>query len=587
MAFDAAFLRACVLELNKNVIGLKVDKIQQPESDCVIITLRGAGGAKRILISADASGARVHLTNDRRENPKVAPMFCMLMRKHLTGGKLVGIDQPGFERVCDISFEVYNEFGELTKKHLAVEIMGRYSNLVLYEEGGRIIDAVRHVDLTMSRQRQVLPGLKYERPPAQGKVNPLTAERAEAEELLSSRCDRRCDKFLLDTFEGLSPLICREIAFRAAASDKMMSELDGGTRDKLIFQFVRMVELIKLYDFTPTLLSDPASGRPKEFTFTSVHQYGMEMSESSCAGFGELLDAFYQKRDRMERIRRRSHDILRVVVNAVERVSRKISIQRAELDSVADRDRLRLCADLIMSNLYRIEEGMDSVTVENYFEEGSPQITVKLDPFTSPTDNAQRYYKEYARAKVKESHLSQQLEASVAELEYLESVFDNLSKAETENELTELRDELISGGYISPAKGQKGQKKTPPSSPMRFESDDGFTIMVGKNNIQNDRLTLKTAGRFDIWFHVKNIPGSHTILFTDGAEPSELAMTQAATLAATYSKARDSKNVPVDFTQVRNVKKPSGARPGMVIYEKNRTAYVDPNEALAERLRKG
>lgn len=590
MALDAGFLRAVAVELRRDILNFKVDKIHEPTKDEIILQLRGFSGGVSLLLSANANNARVHLTGFRPENPSNPPMFCMLLRKHLSGAKLISIEQPDFERVLTFCFSGYNEFSEPVKKYLAVEIMGRHSNIVLFEEDRRIIDAIHHVDLTISSQRQVLPGLFYLPVPSQNKHNPLEMTKEEIDAVLSEQTEtQRVDKYLLDQFCGLSPLVLREVVFRSCYDiDIGLNRLTPSQRDKLKFQFGQLIGWIKEEKFTPVMLLNPMDKRPKDFSFINIYQYGTMVQEQVYDSFSKLLDEYYERRDAAERMRQKSQDVLKIITNAVSRSSKKLNAQQVELEEAKKREHLKIYGDLIMANLYHLEKGMKACQLENYYDAEAAPVTVALDERLTPSQNAQKYYKEYTKAKTKEKYLSVQIQTAQNDLMYLETVFDNLAKAENEREFSEIRRELQETGYItakrSEEKGKKN-KKSLPTQPMKFLSDDGFTIMVGKNNLQNDRLTLKMASKYDLWFHTKNIPGSHTVIFSLGKEITQTAIQQAAILAATFSKAKASYNVPVDYTSVKNVKKPSGAKPGMVIYDHYETAIVSPNENLATRLR--
>jgi predicted ribosome quality control (RQC) complex YloA/Tae2 family protein len=590
MALDAGFLKAVAAELCRNIISFKVDKIYEPTKDEIILQLRGYSGGVSLLLSANASNARVHLSNQRRENPATPPMFCMLMRKHLAGAKLISIEQPDFERVLYFRFSGYNELSEPTQKCIAMEIMGRHSNIVLFDEDGRIIDAIRHVDFSVSSQRQVLPGLYYKTVPSQNKHNPLTMTKEEIEAVLGDEKDpRRADKYLLDKFSGLSPLVLREVLFRSGCDmDVAMNQLTSVLREKLTFQFMQLIDQIKAEKFTPVMLMSPGDKKPKDFSFLNIYQYGTIISQKTYDSFSVLLDDFYEKRDAAERIRQKSQDVLKIINNAISRASKKMNIQKSELVEAKNRDRLKTYGDLIMANLHLLSKGMKSCQVENFYEPELPLISINLDDRLTPAQNAQKYYREYAKARTKEKYLTEQIQTAQSDILYLESILESLEKAENEREFSEIRGELKEAGYINAKKShEKGRKikKSTPTQPMKFLSDDGYTILIGKNNLQNDRLTMKMASKYDLWLHTKNFPGSHTVVVSQGQEIPPRTITQAAILAATFSKAKASHQVPVDYTAVKNVKKPSGAKPGMVIYDHYETAIVTPDENLVQRLR--
>lgn len=585
MALDSIFLHAVKTEIEKELISSKIDKVYQPEKDEIVLSFRSIGKGYRLLLSANANHPRVHFTEAKLENPQNPPMFCMLLRKHLLGGKLTEIYQQPFERVLRFTFDCFNELGDEVKKYLYIEIMGRYSNIIFTDGDNRIIDAVKHVDLTMSSQRQIMPGLNYFMPPSQDKLI-LSKDNIDVITDRLKQIDERLDKALLNTVSGLSPLVCRELSYLTSKqTDIRTSVLNEDAFDRLKFNLKTLCDMYSTGSYSPVILRKPEDKKPFEFCFMNITQYGrLALCES---GFtpSEVLESFYFEKAKKESIKQRASDIFRVITNAVERISKKINLQESELKTCADKNKLVLYGDLITANLYRLKTGDRFASVENYYEESCPVIDIPLDLSLSPSANAQRYYKEYRKAKNAEGFLKEQLEKGRAELSYLETVFDGLSKAENERELAEIRNELEAAGYLK-KQGKKQKGKQQISLPMEFITSDGFTVYAGKNNLQNDLLTLKTARKQDIWFHTKNIPGSHTILVTDGKNPTHEAMTEAAVIAATYSRGRDSKNVPVDYTEVRNVKKPAGAKPGFVIYETYKTAYVTPDAELSEKLRR-
>lgn len=584
MALDGAFLACLRRELVEALPDARVDKIYQPEREELIIALRYRGGTERLYLSAHAAAPRVHFTKETPENPAQPPMFCMLLRKRLTGGRLAAIRQDGLERALYFDFDCISELGDPVRLTLAAEIMGRHSNLILVGEDGIIIDAIKRIYPDMSSVRPVLPGMRYETPPAP--AGRFDLSRHTAEELATAVKDGKdtpLSKALLALSQGLSPLSCREIAYRACGGrDPQVSELTPAEWEKLI-DCIRRTQNAAFSGGVPYLLTKP-DGTPLEYSFQPIIQYGLEARGQEMPSYSALLDAFYARRAAAERLRVHSHDLLRVLTNAAERISRKLQNQRQELADAADRDRYRLYGDLINANMHLIPQGADAAEVVNYFDENCAPITIPLDPALAPAANARRYYKLYRKAQTAEEMLTARITAGEAELVYIDTVFDALSRATTLRELDELRTELEEQGYLRRQKNAQ-KKKLAPMKPLTFRSDDGFTILVGRNNLENDRLTLRTAKGSDVWLHTKNIPGSHVIVVCEGQTPPDRTLEQAAILAATNSKAADSVQVPVDYAFARHVKKPSGAKPGMVIYTDNRTAYVNPDPALAERLR--
>ena len=584
MALDGTFLRYMAAELNTRLSGTRVDKIRQPERDELDITFRSREGNLRLLLSASPNNPRVHLTEIPRENPLQPPMFCMLLRKHLSGARFAGVEQPGLERILFIRFDCHNELGDEVRRTLAVEVMGRRSNIMLLDAGGRIMDAVKHVDEQMSSVRPVLPGLLYEMPPAQDKTSLTDIDPAAVAAAVREQ-PGEVAKRLLGAVQGLSPIVCREMAFLACRDTAARAEAMTPEQEQRLIFFLKRLQLsVREGDGRPVLVADASTGRPLDFSFLDITQYGTGASVKPYPDFSLLLDGFYSERDRRERVSRRAHDMLGVISGAVEHISRRIDNQRAELKAGEGRERLRMCGDLISSNMFRLHKGLSRCELENFYAEGSPVVAIELDPSLTPSQNAQKYYREYRKASVAVNYLRAQIEAGRNELEYLDTVFDELSRAGGETELGEIREELIAVGYLK-NRGKKAAQRPRESAPLRFCSDDGFPIFVGRNNRQNDRLTLQTAAKTDIWLHTHNIPGAHVIISAGGRPVPAVTLTQAAVLAAYHSKAKESSQVPVDYAPVRNVRKPAGAKPGKVIYDDYHTAYVRPDPAVAERCR--
>ena len=576
MPFDALFLSAMTAELSE-MTGARIDRVQQPARDTVLLALRSRTGNRKLMISVNPNHPRVQFTALSFENPAQPPMFCMLLRKHLVGARILSFEQKPMERMLTIRLDCLDELGESAEKRLVLELMGRASNLILVGQDGRIIDCLRRVDLEMSEERQVLPGLYYHEPPTRGKINPYTLD-APAFSALLRRGDgeKRLDKYLLDSLDGLSPLVCRELAFcLCGETDAPLSALrDPDAAGSLLAGFFAE-------PFSPTLLLE--DGAPREFSCVDVRQYGGFLKKEQCADFSALLDAFYGKKERAERRRQRTQQLTRQITNHRDRTARKLLLQQKELSESRDRERLRRCGDLVMANLYAIKRGQTVLRTQDFYDPELREIDIPLQPQLSPQQNAARYYKEYAKAKNAEKVLGKQIERGSREKEYLESVLEELSRAETDRDIAEIRAELEAQGYVR-AQDRKKRMKQQPSSPMEFFSSGGFRLLVGRNNRQNDQLTLKTAHKQDIWLHAQKIHGSHVIICTGGAPVDDQTMTEAAELAALYSQARGGQNVAVDATQVRNVKKPVGALPGMVIYDRYNTLYVTPDESLPERL---
>ncbi len=575
MALDGAFLRHIKKELEENLINSKVDKIYQPSRDELILSMRSFEGIKKLLISARANSPRINITSSTPENPRTPPMLCMLLRKRLSGARLRSIHQPGLERILILEFEGKNELGDTVIMKLAVEIMGQYSNIVFIDEKNNIIDSVKRVDASMSSQRLILPGLQYQMPPSQKKLSVLEYD---ADDIISAvqgiNNNMLLSKALLNIIQGVSPIICRELEhLTGRGRDVFSKELDEELISRLRFFLKRTINIIRDCSGEPYIITDP-SKKPIDFTFEDIQQYGSGRSFKECKSFCELLDRYYAKRDALETIRQKSNDLNKLLNNAASRLIKKIYIQKEELSTCADREYFRICGDIIQANLYRINKGDPELKAENFYDENMSEITVKLDPALSPAANSQRYYKSYQKAKTAEQVLTVQISQAENELDYVSSVLDSLSRAESIRELDEIRTELTEQGYLK-SKGKK-QKNEAALPPLEFRSQSGFKILVGRNNKQNDKLTLKQADKNDLWFHTKDIPGSHTIIITQGNTVDDDTILFAASLAAAHSKARESGKTPVDYTKIRYVSKPQGAKPGMVIYTNQKTLFVEP-----------
>jgi len=579
MPFDAVFLTAVTDEL-RQAVGARVDKINQPSRETVLLQLRSPAGSWKLLLDANTGHPRLHFTTESFENPATPPMFCMLLRKHLTGGRLMELRQPPMERVVELVFACTDELGDPVEKRLVLELMGRNSNLVLVGGDGRILDCLRRVDFEMSEQRQVLPGLYYELPPGQGKQIPQQTPPQLVESQLL-RGQGPLDQWLLDHFSGLSPLICRELSHRLTGNASVeLGMLDLDEKQALAAKLSAQFETLD-GPWTPVLLR--REGKPKDFSYTSIAQYGDYMVPETCESFSALLDSFYTARDRAERMRARTAALHKQISNLRARTARKLENQRKELEATYDREQLRQMGDLVTANLHNITRGQTMLETENFYDPDLATIRIPLSPTLSPQKNAAKYYKDYAKAKTAEAVLTEQIARGETELEYLSSVLDELSRAETERDVGEIRQELTEGGYLR-AQRQKGGKapKVAKLRPRRFRSSEGFDIYVGRNNRQNDQLTLKDAMKRDIWLHTQKIHGSHVIIDCSMGEPGDDTLREAAQLAAQFSQAATGQNVPVDYTAVRNVKKPVGSKPGMVIYDHYNTLYVTPDPDWAE-----
>lgn len=577
MALDGIFLRHIKNEIEQQALLARVSQIYQPNRDELVFVLRTFGGSKKLLLSSRANSPRVNFCEKTPENPAQPPMFCMLLRKRIGGGKLVSVRQAGCDRILFLDFECINELGDTEILTVICEIMGMYSNIIVADnKSGVIIDSLKRVDLTMSSQRLVLPNLKYELPAPQDKLNILDSSPQEiTEKIKSLESEMPLNKALLRVIQGVSPIICRELEYRVC--EGVSNRVEGVLEDKL------NVEIANLKDLTEDCSGKPCivyreDGRPLDTAFMPIEQYGNFAEIKSVDGFSKALDEFYETRDSRERMRLKSQGLTKLLHNIRERLARKISKQQLELARCGEREQLRICGDLLQANLYRIERGAEFADVENFYDEQGRTLRIKLDPSISPAANAQKYYKDYQKAKNAEIALAEQIKNGREELEYIESVLDIVDRAETERELLQIRDELTDQGYLKPQKGKQHRQEK--LAPLEFMSSDGFKIFVGRNNRQNDKLTLKTAAKNDMWLHTKDIHGSHVIIESEGRDISDTAVFEAARLAAYNSKARHSDKVPVDYTLVRYVSKPNGSKPGMVIYVNNKTIYVTPKESI-------
>lgn len=590
MPLDAVCLRAVLAELDRKAAGGRIDKVYQPDRDEIVLSIRGTQGAMRLMVTAEPSAPRMHFINANRENPAAPPMFCMLLRKYVQGAKIVSISQPALERMAVIDLDATDEMGVPVRRQLVCELMGKYSNIILKGDDGRVIDAIRRIDGDISGKRQVMPGLFYRLPPAQeGKADPLTLDGKQLVSMLKSAGDegQKLDKWLLSMLSGLSPLLCRELAYRAVGdAAKPVGMLREAERERLAAEFDAFLARIRSGEYHPTLLTRSEDGAVQDFSCQPIRQYEGLVKLTEMDSFSALLAAFYEKKGQAERMRRRAGDMIKTVTNARDRLARKLNAQRMELEQTHGRDEYKRMGELIAANFYQLEKGMTRAKVIDYFDETCPEIEIQLDIRLTPQQNAQKYFKLYTKAKTAEEMLTQQIADGEAELSYLESVLQSIGEAENERDLAQLREELVQTGVLSRKQTKnKRQQKPAASVPFEYRTSDGFSVWAGKNNLQNDLLSMKTAYKSDIWFHTQKIHGSHVILAVDGREPTDTAMTEAAMIAAYHSKAKHSSMVPVDYTEVRNLKKPNGSKPGFVIYHVYQTAYVTPDEAKIEALR--
>lgn len=583
MALDGIYLHKLKNEIENVAVGSRIDKVSQPSKDEIVLTLRGRNGSKKLLLCVRANSPRIQLTKHSLENPSVPPMLCMLLRKHLVGAMIKEIRQQELDRILFIDLDATNEIGDKVMLTVCIEIMGKYSNIILIDENNKIIDSIKRVDFSTSSVRQILPGLSYALPPGQTKCNLLTDDPSDAIRLIDGTdMGQRLSKAVLSAVQGISPIVAREIAYEVCGEDKFIGEV---TKDELS-KIKRLLSEIKfsLEDNAKAYMVSDETGKPIDYSFLDIHQYGHKASIRQYDSYSELLDDYYFEKDRIERTRHKGQELFKLVSNLTERTAKKLNLQREELKKCADRETLRIYAELINANAYRLEKGAFYYDIENYYDENK-LVRISCDPSLNPVKNAQKYYKEYKKAQTAERMLTQLIEKGEEELEYFKTVEDELIRSDSESELNSIREELASLGYV---KSKRKSNKKPPKAlpPMEFETTDGYTVLVGRNNIQNDKLSMKQANNHDMFMHIQKQPGSHVIIVSDNREISDKAIEEAAVIAAYYSSARQSSRVPIDYTLVKNLKKPNGAKPGYVIYHVYYTITVKPDSAFVESLRR-
>lgn len=587
MALDGITTSAIVSELKSALVGGRIDKIHQPVSDEIRMTIRGLGsGAKKVIISANSAHPRIHLTESTRENPMTAPLFCMVMRKHIAGGKIVDICQPNFERIIILRVESANEMGDITTKNLILEIMGKHSNLILTDENGKILDSIKRVTHEKSSVREVLPGKEYVFPPSQDKKNPLEAERGDFLFSLHLQEGRKLQEFIYQTYTGISPIMAGEICSRAGLdSSNSCQETTIEEGEKLYDAFDKTMAEIKAATYQPAIYYQKENNRIVDFAVLEMTQFS-GLQKKSFDSVSALLEGFYQERDNAAHIRQKAHDMRRLVMSNIERCVKKKEIQLKTRRETKGMDMWKKKGELLTANIYAVPQGVTTFKTIDYYEADMPEIEIAIDPAKTPAENAQKYFSKYNKAKRTLAALEIQEKQNNEELVYLESVLNALENAKDDADLSEIRTELAESGFIRRQVQKKGSQKPKKSKPLHYVSSDGYDIFVGKSNLQNDELTLRMAEPTDIWMHTKDIPGSHVIIRTNGqSELPEATMEEAANLAAFYSKAKNSSMVPVDYTQRKNIKKPNGAKPGMVIYLTNRTIYITPDENRVNQMK--
>lgn len=585
MPFDGSVVSSIVHELNDKLVNGKIDKVYQPEKDELIISIRSFRETYKLLLSASSTYPRVHLTGENKSNPTVPPSFCMLLRKHLLGGRVIEIRQPEFERVIEIDIDSADELGYSTHKILIAEIMGRHSNIIFIDKPTRkIIDSIKRVSFEISSVREILPGRVYEYPPSGDKTNPLK----DSKESFIDRITRvpisiKAEKYLMNSYNGISPVLARDICSRAAVdSDTDLKQCNVDLIERLYNAFSEFQDAVLCASFNPNIVYK--DGIATDFSCFVLDIY-RSYDRQDFNFISEAVERFYYEKDLKDRIKQKSGDIHKIVTNRLDRCYKKLEILEGELQDAADSEKYKIFGDLIMSNIYYLQKGQEKAKLQNYYSPQGEYIDIPMNIQLSPSANAQRYYKRYNKSKNAINKINIQIEENRQEIMYLETQLDNLDKCTEELEIEEIRSELAEQGYTKARKAAKG-KQVRTSKPMLFISSSGFEIYVGKNNVQNDYLTLKFAVNQDLWLHTKDIPGSHVIIKTEGKDVDDATLAEAANLAAYYSKGRMSSKVPVDYTLRKNVKKPSGSKPGMVIYENYFTLYMTPNEEKINNMKK-
>lgn len=576
MAFDACMMRATLSEFSREFPEAKIEKVVQPANDEIDLLIHHGRSSRRLLFNVGPNAPRLQLTDIAKENPQNAPMFCMFLRKKLTGARIVGVRQPSFDRIAEFSVMGYDEMGFQSEMKIVCEIMGKYANLILLDSERRVLNALKIIDFSASTVRQVLPGLSYQAPGMQDKKSPLIIDEAGLRQAVAQfPREKTVEKLITGYFSGVATQIAHELCFRACgACDQPLESVNTDALVKVILDWQRL-----LIDeaYTPTVAIDK-TGKPIDYSYMNISYLGDYVQVRSFDSISALFDMYFAEKDRLERIHQRARDVSTLLNNARARTERKLAIQREALAESRKGGEYKKYGDLITANIYRIKKGDESLTAVDYYDESCPEIRIPLDTRLTPAANAQRMYKLYNKAKKAKEVLTEQIAIWEAELHYIDSVKGFLESAECEQDLADIRDELYKAGYASRMRGYKPPKISR-SKPMTFKTDGGFTVLVGRNNLQNDRLTLKDADKDDIWFHTKDYHGSHVIMVTDGREPSELDYTQAAELAAGYSQAK-ADLVAVDYTRVKYVKKPAGSKPGFVTYKTYYTAYVKPRKTI-------
>ena len=586
MAFDGLVVHAISDELSSKLVGGKIDKVYQPENDEIVLHIRNNKENFKLVLSASASNPRVYLSkNYKKENPINAPMFCMLLRKYIQSGNIVSVSQVGFERIIKITVESLDELKAKTTKDIIIEIMGRHSNIILTHEENKIVDSIKRIPPSVSRVRQLLPGMTYVLPPAQDKLNPLDKISMDTFKETISEFDGSISKCIYSKFLGISPIISKEICFRSNIDiSKPASSIDGIDFDNLYKEFSNVIFNIKDGNYSPCLAIDSSIDKLIDFSSINLTLFD-NLKVVHDESISSIIESFYANKDAKERINQRASDFKKSISIKLDRLYNKLKKQKIELKESDNANIYKIKGELITAYIYMIEKGMDFVEVQNFYEEDCPLIKIDLNKNLTPSENAQKYFKRYNKLKHAKKEITTQIGLSLEEINYLENIILSIDNCDNLAELDDIKEELQKLGYMSGKVKSKKDKNNLTTKPNEFLSSDGFTILVGKNNKQNDHLTLKVADNNDIWLHTKNIPGSHVIIKCEGKEASDETLFEGAMLAAYFSKSKMSAQVPVDYTKKKNIKKPNGAKPGMVIYETNNTIYVTPTEELVAKLK--
>lgn len=582
MPIDGITLHLLIDELKKEIIGSRIDKIHQPASEEFIFHLRSRNGIKKLVINSSSNMPHMNLTDKSPENPPAPPMICMFLRKHLTGCLIEDISQQGFDRIARFKLSGRNEIGDPVKYSIIFEAMPKYANFIILNEDGIIIESLKKSDYSPAADRAVLPGFKYKLPPMQNKLDPLSTDTEILFNAVKSEKGKLLSQAVLCNIEGISPLISREIASLVTGGDKPVSELSDSQTESLKQKIERFKDIVNSGG-VPTLLKK-SDGTLFDISFTDITQYGFSIISESFATFSALIDYYCSSKNANERSGQQSRELQKTLTNLISRSNRKLLTRRQEFEKCADKDKYRIFAELILAHQYSLEKGAAFYDVTDYYNDNEP-LRIPADPALNPPGNAKKYFKEYNKLKNAEKLLGDLISESEAETEYLESVLDSVRRAEGFSDIAQIKTELIEQGYIKKKSGKKiqTQKQLPP---IEYISDDGYRILVGRNNIQNEQLSFKTADKSDSWFHTQKYPGSHVVVIGNGDILPELTCRQAAIIAAYNSSARDSSQVAVDYTEARELKRPSGGKPGKVIYHTYNTMWVTPDRELCERLKK-